>query len=308
MKAIVFGGAGFVGSHVADALMQAGHDVTVFDVRACPFLGAGQRCIRGDMTNFDEAAAAVNGQDIVYNFAALGDIADSRRRPIDTVRLNILGNLNLLEAARTAGVKRFVFASTIYVYSESGSFYRVSKQASELYVEEYHREFGLDYTILRYGTLYGPRANEQNSICRYLKQALLDRRIIVYSSGDEIREYIHVSDAARLSVEILADQFRNEHVILTGHHRMRFRDLLAMIREIVGSDVTIELRPPGSEGSFPGESGHYGITPYAFRPKIGRKLTNQYYMDMGQGLLECLEELYLSHAPSTEEGSGERVR
>ena len=95
---------------------------------------------------------------------------------METVRLNVLGCANLLEAARQAGAKQFVFASTIYVSSESGGFYRASKQACELLVEEYQRQFGLDYTILRYGTLYGGRTDERNSVHRYLRQALLNRR------------------------------------------------------------------------------------------------------------------------------------
>lgn len=118
------------------------------------------------------------------------------------------------------------------------------------------------------------------------------------STGDELREYIHVEDAARLSVEILADEYANEQVVLTGHHPMRYNDLLTLIREVVGEDVEVELRPPGSE-SEEGSSAHYAITSYAFRPRVARKLVSSYYIDMGQGLLDCLAEIYEhEHGPA----------
>lgn len=292
MKAIVFGGSGFVGSHVADALSTAGHQVTVADIRESPYLRPEQQFSRVDLLDFDAVAEVVADADAVYNFAGIADISEARQRPVETVRVNVLGNVHLLEASRLAHVRRYVLASTIYVYSESGSFYRTGKQACELYVEEYQREYGLDYTIVRYGTLYGPRATETNSVHRYLSEALRDHRIVAHGTGDEIREYIHVEDAARLSVEILSDDFRNEQVILTGHQRMRFRDLLALIREIVGGDVEVVLEPPAPTDAEAAEAGHYAITPYVFRPRVGRKLVNHYYMDMGQGLLECLREIY----------------
>jgi len=294
VNVIVFGGAGFVGSHVADALSAAGHAVTVFDLRPSPYLQAGQQAVRGDILDFDAVSRAMAGQQVAYNFAGLADLDDGLSRPLDTVRLNVLGNATLLEAARCAGVHRFVYASTIYVYSEAGGFYRVSKQACELYIEEYQRRYGLDYTILRYGTLYGRRADERNSVHRYLTQALRNRKIAVTATGDEMREYIHVLDAARASVDVLDDEYKNQNVILTGHHPMRFGDLLNMIREIVGPDVSIELRPP--DANNPGGVGHYGLTPYTFRPKIGKKLVSHYYLDMGQGLVDCLEEIHSTEA------------
>lgn len=288
MKAIVLGGSGFVGSHVADALVDAGHQVTVFDRSPSPWLRDGQQYLAGDVTDLDSVVAAVDGHEVVYNFAGIADIDECRVRPVDTVRVNVLGNVHALEAARQAGVKRYVFASTIYVASESGSFYRASKQASEVYVEEYSREHGLPYTILRYGTLYGRRAGETNSVHRYLRQALHERRVNAVATGDELREYIHVEDAARLSVEVLADQFAGEQIVVTGHHTMRFRDLMKLIQEIVGPDVAIEMTAPGDDDT----SAHYSITPYHFRPKLPRKLVSTHYTDLGQGLIDCLEELH----------------
>ena len=233
------------------------------------------------------------GHDAVYHLAGIAHLDIGLTAPIETVEQNVLGTVIALEAARLAGVRRFVYASSVYVYSEGGSFYRCSKQAAELYVEEYQRRHGLDFTILRFGTVYGPRADRHNSVRRYLKQALRDRRIVAAGTGDEIREYVHVKDAAQSSVQVLADEFRNERIVLTGHHPMRFGDLLEMIREILG-DVEIQLRAARARTTpRHGDSGHFAITPYSFRPKAAKKLVANPYLDMGQGLLECLEEIYL---------------
>jgi len=285
LKAIVFGGSGFLGSHVADCLTGRGYDVTIFDLKPSPYLLPGQRMVVGDI--LDEAAVnqASQGQDFIYNFAGIADLDDAATKPKQTIQLNVQGNLNIMEGALRGQAKRFVYASTIYVYSQRGGFYRCSKQAAEIYIEEYQRRFGLEFTILRYGTLYGPRADARNSIYRYLKQALEQRRIRCYGNGEEVREYINVQDAARLTVDILGENYHNRHIIISGHHPMKARYMMAMIREMLGEDIIIE---------FGGESSpdHYSLTPYSFAPKIGEKLVNHCYLDMGQGLLECLHEMH----------------
>lgn len=301
MRILVIGGSGFIGSHVADALSEADHEVTIFDLQPSPYLRENQSFLQGDILKRDQVVAAIRGQDVVYNFAGIPHLDVGLEHPIETVEQNILGTVITLEASRQADVRRYVYASSVYVYSEGGSFYRCSKQAAELYIEEYQRLHDLDYTILRYGTVYGPRADKHNSVRRYLKQALLHRRIVGYGTGEEIREYIHVKDAARSNVRILSDEFKNEHVVLTGHHSMRFKDLLNMIREIVGRDVEIEIRSVDPTDPRNGESGHYSITPYSFRPKIAKKLVNNPYLEMGQGFLECLEEIYEGEVTEQEE-------
>lgn len=286
MKTIVFGGSGLIGSHVADRLTEVGYDVTIFDLKPSPYLLPGQEIIIGDILDKKAVFDAVKGCDYIYNFAGMADLDAATTEPLRTIEQNIVGTAILLEATLRSRAKRFIQASTIYVYSDTGGFYRCSKQAAELYVEEYNRKFGLEYTILRYGTVYGPRADSRNSIYRYLKQALGEGRIDCGGTGDETREYIHVRDAAQLSVDILADKYRNKQVIITGHHPMRLRDMLYTIREILSNRIEINFEASKSD------TPHYNITPYSFVPKIGRKLVTHEYVDMGQGLLECISEIY----------------
>jgi len=284
VKAIVFGGSGFLGSHVADELSNRGYDVIIYDLVASPYLMNDQQMVVGDILDSEQVRKAVAGCNYVFNFAGIADLDDATTKPLKTVELNIKGNLNIMEACLAANIQRYVYASTIYVYSQKGGFYRCSKQASELYIEEFQRRYGLDYTILRYGTLYGPRADASNSIYRYIKQALETSVINCSGTGEEMRDYIHVRDASRLSVDILGDEYSNQHIILSGHHTMRFKDMLFMIKEILGKDLQINFGNQKNED-------HYAYTPYSYTPKIGSKLVNHLYVDMGQGLLECLIEM-----------------
>ncbi len=288
MNVIVFGGSGFLGSHVADALSDAGYDVTVYDIKPSPYLKDSQKMIVGDILNEKVVEKAVEGCDIIYNFAGIADIEEASKNPIETIKYNILGNTILLEAAVRHRLKRFVYASTVYVFSDSGSFYRCSKAACENYIDVYRKQHGLDYTILRYGTLYGTRADERNSVCRFITQAMKEKKIIYPGDGNEIREYINVLDAAKASMEILTDEFRNEHVIFTGHYNMKVRELFIMIKEMLKDDIEFEFVPQRSADSM----GHYAITPYTFIPKIGKKYVKHYYTDMGQGLLLCMQEVF----------------
>lgn len=299
MKTIVFGGSGFIGSHVADSLSEAGHEVTVYDLKPSLHLAPQQRFIQGDILDSSSVRKAMAGQEAAYNFAGLADLDAAQQQPVETARTNVLGNAILLEEARLAGIRRYVLASTIYVSGKSGGFYRASKQACESYIEEYQRWFGLEFTVLRYGSIFGRRATEGNGIRSYLLQALRDRVVVVDGTGDELREYVHVSDVSRASVRILEPEFRNQHVVLTGHHPMRVRDLLEMIREIVGPDVQVRFQPVDPVQRSEGRTAHYTVTPYAFRPPIARKLVSHYYVDMGQGLLDCLQELQSQMQPET---------
>jgi len=296
-KVVVYGGGGFLGSHVSDALSDAGYSVRIFDLAPSKYLRSDQEMVVGDMLDISATFAAAQGCAYVYNFAGLADIDDAQNRPVDTVQLNVLGNVHCLEAARAAGAKRFIFASTVYVYSESGSFYRASKQASERFIEAYQERYGIDYTILRYGSLYGRRADVKNGIYRLLSQALFEKRIDYSGAANAMREYIHVTDAAKLSVQILASEYANRHLVLTGQERMAVNNLMQMIAEMIPDqkiDFSFEDNP------LP---GHYIMTPYGFHPKVGHKLVANDYVDIGQGLLDCLAELYeLKNADKLQDG------
>lgn len=297
MKVIIFGGSGFLGSHVADALTSAEHEVTIFDVKESSYLNSEQKFLTGDILNLDDLKKAIEGHDIVYHMAGIADIDECHANPVDTVKLNILGTTNILQACVDCKVKKIVFASSAYVYSDAGSFYRISKQSCELMIESYQKEFGLDYVILRYGSLYGPRSDKRNSIYRILTEALENHEIVYSGTGDEQREFIHVGDAANLSVKVLEKEYENQNIILTGNSSIKYRDMLEMIQEIMHGQIKIEYVEKKSKT-------HYKLSPYSFSPKLGRKLVNNPHIDLGQGLLNLIGEIHHNMGTGEQEKFG----
>ncbi|MDR3320167.1 MAG: NAD(P)-dependent oxidoreductase [Desulfovibrio sp.] len=283
MNITVFGGSGFLGSHVCDKLSDAGHNVTIADLRSSPWLRLDQTMLTGNILDENIVREAVARADMVFNYAGIADIGEANSRPVDTARINVLGNVMLLEACRQAGVQRYVFASSLYVYGKSGGFYRCSKQSCEIYIENYQAMYGLPYTILRYGSLYGPRADIHNAIHRFVHEALTVGTITYYGVSTALREYVHADDAATGTLAILDREFENQNIIISGNQPMQVGDLFKMIGEMLGRELTINyLDDPNS--------GHYQVTPYSFIPRIGRKLTPPLSVDLGQGILRVMED------------------
>jgi UDP-glucose 4-epimerase len=293
-KAVVVGGSGFLGSHLADALTDAGYGVSIFDVRRSPWLKSKQEMIVGDVKDENLLQKCIEGARYVYHLAGIADINKAARSPRATVEQNIIGSTVVLDCCLRAKVERILFASTLYVYSQQGSFYRVSKQAVELLIEAYQERYGLEYTILRFGSLYGPRAQEWNGLKRYVTQAVREGRIIYPGTGEERREYVHVKDAARLSVEALAPEHANQCLTLTGTQILNSSELLRMIQEIMGGKVEIEFNPDQRDPD------HYEMTPYRFTPRMACKMVPNVFVDIGQGILDLVEEVYLQNGPKEE--------
>lgn len=285
-KVVVIGGAGFLGSHTADMLSERGFKVTIFDNQASSWLRADQEMVVGDILDRDTVNAVVSGAKYLYHFAGSADIAESKEHPFNTVNLNIMGTTVALEAAVKSDVERFIYASTMYVYSPYGSFYRASKQAAEIIIETYHERFDLDFTFLRYGSLYGPRAQSWNGLRRYVRQVIQEGKLDYRGTGKERREYIHVNDAARLSVDILDEIHKNKALTVTGHQVLNSEELIDLIFEIAGIDKNINF----TQDNF--SQDHYTMTPYRYTPKQAKKLVPDEFIDLGQGVLEIIEDIH----------------
>jgi UDP-glucose 4-epimerase len=198
-----------------------------------------------------------------------------------------MGSVEVIEACVRHKVRKLLFASTLYVYSDKGSFYRVSKQAVELILEAYQERYGLAYTILRYGSLYGPRAQDWNGLMRFVVQAVEEGRIVYPGTGQERREYIHVADAAKLSVQAIDPAYDNECLTITGTQVMTTKQMLETIGEILGREV--EMVFTTTEAGY--NLFRYATTPYRYTPKLGRKVVPSQYIDLGQGILELIGEV-----------------
>ena len=195
-----------------------------------------------------------------------------------------MGLTNALEAAIKCKIKKFIYASTMYVYSSEGSFYIATKQSAEIIIEAYQENFGLDYIFLRYGSLYGPRSQDWNGVKRFVKQIKKKGYVEYEGNGSEIREYIHVLDAANLSMKVLEDEYKNRAITITGQQSIKIADMLAMIFEIAGKKFNVKY-------SSNVKNFHYGNTPYRYAPKSSMKVIPREFIDLGQGLLDIIEEI-----------------
>ncbi len=284
-KVVVFGGSGFLGSYVADELTYRNYEVVIADLKAPKFKSPNQEFVQCDILEPDTIKNAIAGATIVYNFAGLADIDESIDLPHETMQQNVIGNINILEACRAQNFERYVYASSAYAFSTKGSFYGISKLTSEKVVEEYFSRFDLPFSIIRYGSLYGERADHHNGVYRLLRSALENKEIVSRGDGEAVREYIHAGDAAKLSVDIIeSEEYINQHMVLTGVERLRHKDLLQMVREILNNKVEISYINEPWEG-------HYQVTPYSYHPSIARKLVSNTFTELGQGLVSCIKQI-----------------
>lgn len=286
LNILVVGGSGFIGSHTSDFLSKKGHKISILDKVRSPWLRNDQNMIVGDTMDIKTLNSSMKKIDCVYYFAGVADISEAKLNSRMTIETNIMGLTNALESAIKNNVKKFIYASTMYVYSSEGSFYRATKQAAEIIIEAYHENSELDYVFLRYGSLYGPRSQDWNGIRGFIRQIIREGFVEYTGDGSEIREYINVVDAANLSVDVLKDSYKNRAVTITGQQSIKISDMLAMIFEIIGKKPNVKYLTSSTKTS------HYGNTPYRYVPKSSMKMVPNEFVDLGQGLLNIIEELY----------------
>ena len=269
MKIIVTGGAGFIGSNIVDAYLERGHEVHVFDD-----LSTGQRGNLNAKAQLHEvdiadprAARSVVSikPDVLSHHAAQMDVRHSVADPTFDARVNILGFINLLEAAKNCGVKKVIFASSGgAVYGEQDVFpapedhvtrpaspYGVSKRAGELYLSYYRQAFGLPYIALRYANIYGPRQSakgEAGVVAIFLSLLLTGKTPVINGDGGQTRDYVYVGDVVAANVAALDSSFVGPVNIGTGVET----DVVAIfqhLRTAVGSHIQAQHGPakPGEQ-------------------------------------------------------------
>jgi UDP-glucose 4-epimerase len=285
MKIIVLGGSGFIGSHVVDALSRKGHKVTIFDKKKSKWLRRDQKMIVGDIFNYKALENAIRDNKIVYNFAALSDINQARHEPLSCAKVNILGTVQALNLCHKYKVRRFIQASSIYATSSQGGFYSCSKRAAEDYLVEFGKSYKLNYTILRFGSVYGPRSDKSNGIRKILDKAISQKKIIYSGNKKSVRKYINVLDTARGCVEILKDHYKNKCVILTGKNPIKINELLKFLAKTLNINSKIIFKDEKAS------TGHYIKTPNLYKVKKGRGLLLRSRINFHEGLLSLIQNI-----------------
>lgn len=305
MRILVTGGAGFIGSHIADLALQGGHEVAVLDN-----LSSGSRAnVPGgaalhvaDLRDPGAVRAVVEGfrPDVVNHQAAQASVSVSVRDPLLDAETNVLGTLHLLEACREFGVRRVVFASTggaIYGDIPEGeradesrsphpySPYATSKLAGEIYLATYRAQYGLDYSVLRYANVYGPRQNphgEAGVVAIFSERALAGEALRVHGmhapgDGGCVRDYVYVGDVARANLRASLGELPVQLLNIGTGQPTTTAELAAQLTRVSGRSVPIHDAPPR-----PGDVARSLLDPTAYRAHFGEPTA------LGEGLAQTV--------------------
>ena len=248
MSILVTGGSGFIGSHVVDKLIDSNLDVKVFDIRKphCEDV----EFIQGSIVSLEELNAAMKDVEYSFHIAAFSNINKVAENPLKAVDLNIMSTARVLEASHNSGVERVIYASSYFVDSGRGHLYTTTKTASEMLCKDYYTLYGLPFTILRYGTAYGPRSRDEDVVSIFVKKALSHQPLTIYGDGNQSRNFIYVEDLAEGNVTALKDAAKNKTYNLEGMRPITVKEVAETVKELIG-DVKIkykEMRPGDFEG------------------------------------------------------------
>lgn len=286
-KILVTGGFGFIGSYVTKDLLAKGYNVLVADIIEDQKID-GAEFVKCDLRSEDDLKSVFEYElDTVIHLAGFSNLREAKNNPSLTIALNTLATTQILELCVEKGISKFIYGSSAYANSSKGSFYGISKLASEKIIEEFHEKYKLDYNILRYGSVYSEMDSDNNYVYNLIKTAFEKGEINHSSDGMELREYIHASDVSRLTLKVLENEdYVNQSFILTGLEQFSRLQLFEMIKEISGEPIKIITANKKDENQ-------YNLSPYSFQASRAKKLIANPQVDLGQGLLEIIRKLKL---------------
>jgi len=296
MRALVTGGCGFIGSHTIDLLIKNGYEVLSVDI------APDKNRIKSSAKYIKINILSKNLSDIfkkfspeiVFHFAANINLRSSIENPEKDAKVNILGTINVLEACRKYNVKKIIYSSSAAVYgnpkylpvdenhlTKPESPYGVSKLVGEMYIKLYNKLFGLDYAILRYSNVFGPRQNikgDAGVIPIFIKKILKNQSPIIFGDGKQTRDFIFVEDVARAN--FLAINWKNDVYNISSSKEISVLDIFQKIRKILKKDIKPIFKEPKKEVKRIALSNKKALK-YGWKQKIdfevGLKKTIEYF-------------------------------
>ncbi len=300
MRVMVTGGAGFIGSHIVDALVLRGDEVSVLDDLSTGKLENIKHPVNfyhGDIRDagFVKDALEKEKPGVVFHQAAQADVQRSIKDPALDAEINITGMINLLEAARSNGVAKVVYASSAAVYGIPRylpvdevhpvsllSGYGISKYTAEHYLSVCKSVYGLDYTVLRYANVYGPRqygGGEGGVVAIFLDRVLKGEAPKIFGDGEQTRDFVYVKDVVAANLAAM-DRGSGQVVNVSTGRAATVNQLFGMIAGLAGRDIKPEYNPPR-----PGDIRDSRLD----NALAGRVLNWKPVYDLGNGLKETME-------------------
>ena len=289
-KAIVIGGSGFIGSHLIDCLIENNCQVLNIDNEWSLFNYQEKSCRTLIISMLSDRFADIlehenKDASVIYHLAGISGIQDCIENSEKAVQVNVAGTIKILEKIKNNKEAFFVFSSSLYADSDVSGIYGITKRVCEDLIKFYHKQYGLNYIIFRIGTVYGSRANHHNSMANLIRSALKTKKISYYGTGEETREYIHVADVAKALVDFaINEKYWNQTYELTGTHPTKAKDMINLIKELLGDEYKVEFR---NEKVI----NHYNVTPMQFKQNIVKKYIPDVCCSLSSGLYSLIKEI-----------------
>jgi len=271
MRALITGGAGFIGGHIAEELAASGHDITVVD-NFVPYYDLGIKdhnvevarqaareaagsyeLVDASITDAETVDELVADTDVIYHQAAQAGVRKSIEQPKKVNEFNVDGTVNILEAARNHDIERVVVASSSSVYGKPKylpydedhpttpvSPYGVSKLATEQYARVYNEVYGLSTVSLRYFTVYGPRMRPNMAMTNFVSRCLHGEPPVIYGTGEQTRDFTYVEDIRRVNKQLLSDDSADGEICNIGStDNIDIQTLAEVIRDEIDPSLDI---------------------------------------------------------------------
>lgn len=281
---LITGGSGFIGSEVSKLLLSKNYNLTILDIEKPNFINKQLKFVKGNISNKKLIKKLIKKKDIVYHFAGIADIGEASKLPVKTVEKNILATVNILNESVKNNINRFIFASTVYIHSEEGGYYKCSKKSCELYIQEFLKKSKLKFTILRYGTVYGPSKNLKNNINKIVSYAIKSKKVLYEGKPNTIRKVIHAKDAAEIAVKVLEKKYENKSVLITGKKNLKIGKILKIIKEKLNIKSKIIYKNKDLYG-------HYLKSPFTEKKIPCLQIKPKKQIDIEQGVEEVINFL-----------------
>jgi nucleoside-diphosphate-sugar epimerase len=269
MRTLVTGGAGFIGSHIVEELLQHGHSVRILDNfstgtrKNVEVFQGNVEILEGDLRDVETVKGAVRDVEQVFHLAAFISVPQSMSDPETCFEVNVGGTVNLLEAARRAGTRKVVLSSSTAVYGDTDVFptteetplhplspYAVSKQVNELYARLYTHILGMPVIVLRYYNVYGPRQRPDSDYAAvipiFVRQLTAGKPITIFGDGKQSRDFIFVKDVVRANLLAADSDMAGESYNICTGHQTTLLDLLEELSEIAPNPPQVRFDAPRS--------------------------------------------------------------
>lgn len=284
-NALIFGGSGFLGVHLSNYLLDKNFKIYVFDIKRNPNLSKKVKFIKGNIKNKNEVNKIPKNFDFVFNFAGISDLDEANKNPISTIENNLIGTVNILQSLiNSKKLKKFIFASSIYALSNQGGFYSSTKRSCENLIENYSEKYNINFSILRYGSVYGIGSSKSNTIYNLIYQGIKKNIILRDGSGEEIRNYINVNDASKLTYMVLSKRYDNKYINIIGKEKLKVKKVIKTILKKIKVKKVKYLKNIKSKY-------HYFKNPIDYKIPGGQTLKPVNGINLSKGIDEVINEI-----------------